>query len=255
MKKMYHSKLYRLAGAFLALMMFFLALPLPVQAAGGIKINITGVKKNQSVTVKGLNFPAKQRFMVRVGPYYTFARSYRIMDYVQSGKGGEIEFTVKLPDNVKEGELVAIRVDSEDGHYAYNAFYNNDKNAPSNPPAATPTPAPTSKPSSSVCQVISTSPSSSKTYPVNADLDAVWEVKNTGTTTWDAGSLDHKYLSGDKIYKFNALYDMPQSVKPGETVTIRVDLKGLQAGTYRMTWGIVSGSTTVCSLPLTLTIK
>ncbi len=231
-----------------------LAFPWSVQAAGGIRINIISVKKNDSVTIEAVNFPANQNFKVRIGPYYTFAKNNQQVATISSGKGGTFQFTVKLSDNLKENDLVAIRLDSS-LHYVYNAFYNNTINAPSVQPTATP--APTSVPAiTGACEVVSVSPVNYTRMGARADFDALWEVKNTSGKTWESNSVDYKYLGGDKFYKRGSIYDLPTSVKSGDTIKIRVDMLAPTAsGYYTTRWGLVSSSATLCNLYLTISVK
>ena len=255
MKNFVSSKLSRATAAFLALTLVLLAFPWPVQAAGGIRINILSVNANKSVTVEALNFPAHEDFKVRVGPYYTFARAYRVMDTINSGSGGNFQFTVNLPDNVAADDLVAIRLDSPSGYYVYNAFYNTNKSASSSSPTATPV-ATQSPVVSGACQVISVSPANWSSFDPRFDFDAVWEVKNTSGKTWDANSVDIKYLGGEKFYKKTSAYDLPKSVKSGNSIKIVVDmLAPSQSGYYSTNWGLVSSSTTLCNLYLSIRVR
>lgn len=209
-------------------------------------IEIIAVDKDKTITVRASNFPANQDFTIRVGPYYTFFRDYVVTGKINSGKGGSFDFNVTLPDGVKGKELVSIRLDSPQGRYAYNAF----KNVSSGTIGVQPTPAPVT----GSCSITSTQPGTS--MATRNDFDAVWTVKNTGTKTWDMSSVDYKYVSGTKLHKYNDRYDMKATVKPGESVEIRVDmLAPTTSGSYTTTWAIVEGSNTLCSLPLTITVK
>jgi hypothetical protein len=103
------------------------------------------------------------------------------------------------------------------------------------------------------CGVISVSPS--RIAP-RADFDAIWTIKNTSEKTWSADAVDYKYISGSKIHKRGEIYDLPQSVKPGETVKIMVDmLAPAAAGTYTANWALTASGSTICSLPITLTVR
>lgn len=245
------SKTYRFFAVLLVLALLVMALPAPVSAAGGIRINIVSVKKNDSVVVEAVNFPANQTWKVRIGPFHTFAKNNVTVDTFTSTAGGTFRFTVKLPSNVSDVSLIAIRLDSDKKHYAYNAFNNVTSEASSDPKPGT-TPVPTT----SVCSLVSVAPLRSVTMPTRYDFDAVWEVKNTSDKNWEASSVDFKYVSGQKTYKYNAVYDLPETVKPGEKITIRVDMLAPdQAGVYTTNWALVNGSTTLCNLPLTITVK
>ena len=210
-------------------------------------IRFLAVKANDSVVVEASDFPANTRIKVRVGPFKTFFRDFVVVDYVNSGATSPFKFTIKLPEVVKGVDMVTVRLDTDGGNYAYNAFKNVDSGTIS------PTATPTAQPTSGSCEILSVTPSRVTT---RADFDAVWTVKNTSGKDWLASSVDYKYISGAKLYKRAAAYDLPQTVKAGETVKIVVDMLGPdQTGSYSTNWALVSGSTTLCNLPMTLTVR
>jgi hypothetical protein len=117
-------------------------------------------------------------------------------------------------------------------------------------PTKTRTPTRTATALSGKCKIVSTSPTNYTAYSGKADIDFVWQIKNTGSKTWDMDSYDYKFVSGNKIYKYNSIYNLPKSVSSGSKVKLTVDVKlPSKAGTYYMKWALVSGSTTICSLP------
>jgi hypothetical protein len=216
--------------------------PVPV-TSGKPYITFAGIKKNEALTVKAYNFPANQSMKVRVGPFNSFFRDYVVVTYVNTGSTGNFEFTINMPDVAKNVDRVTVRLDGS-GRYAYNAFKNE----------TTGTVTPTVPPASAACQIISTSPS--KALPKNADFDAVWTIKNTSTKTWDVSVIDYKYVSGTKINKYADRFDIPQTVKPGETVKIVVDMVAPdKAGLYTTNWALVDGTTNVCNFSLNLRVK
>lgn len=214
--------------------------PVPV-TSGGPRLTILGVKANDSVTVEAQNLPAYTTLSVRVGPYYTFSRDYVYTPSVRTDANGYVKFTISLPDVAKNVSLVTVRVDGG-GRYAYNAFKNVDGG----------TTIPVT--STGACQIVSVTPGSSVT--TRADFDAVWTVKNVSNKTWDGNSVDYKFVSGSKTYKWNSVYDLHQTIKPGETVKVVVDMIApSQAGYYTTNWALVQGGVTLCNLPLSLRVK
>jgi hypothetical protein len=208
-------------------------------------LDIVGVKKNTTITVEAYNLPANTDFKVRVGPFKTFSTDYVVVKTVNSGATGAIRFNLDLPTVVKDVETVTVRMDGS-GRYAYNAFTNADR--------GTVTPQPTTTPAPVTCSVTSVTPTTSQNK--RADFDAVWTVKNTGSVTWDMSSVDYGYLSGTKMYKHNSRYDMTQSVKPGESVKITVDmLAPNQSGLYTTSWALLQSGTNLCTLSLDVRVK
>lgn len=142
-------------------------------------------------------------------------------------------------------------------------------NTPTTTPTSTPTfvfflftptvPSPTPEPSLAggqfACQIDSQKPANNTVYKPGADFDALWQVTNTGTETWDENSADFRYISGDKIHK-TAMYDFGKTVKPGGNVTLGVDMKAPgNPGTYSTTWKIRIGSNQFCTMNLTILVR
>ena len=242
-------KFYRFLTAFVALAMALMALPTSVSAEAGYGLKIISVRKNDSVVVEAVNFPKDQTWKVRIGPFYNFAKQGVVVKTFTSSAGGTFRFTVDLPGVAKDVDLVAIRLDSEQKHYVYNAFRNKDSGSDGTDSKPDPT-------EPSACSLVSVAPTRSTSLPTRYDFDAVWEVKNTSDKTWESSSVDYKYVSGEKIHKFQSIYDLPTTVKSGEKIAIRVDMLAPdKAGTYTTNWALVEGSKTLCSLSLTITVK
>jgi hypothetical protein len=219
----------------------------PTTTYAGPYIEVIAVDANKEITVQAHGFPASQDFKIRVGPYYTFFTDYVVVGTVYSGSGGSFKFNVQLPAVVKDVYLATVRLDSPQKVYAYNAFRN--VNTGSVSPQPTPLPV-----TGTTCTITSTTPTS--TLQFYQDFDAAWTVKNTSSSNWEVSAVDYKYVSGTKMHKYASLYDLSQTVKPGETVKIIVDmLAPSQAGTYSVNWAIVQGSATLCNLPLTVVVK
>jgi hypothetical protein len=208
-------------------------------------LDIVAVKKNASITVEAYNLPANTDFRVRVGPFKTFSTDYVVVKTVNSGSTGAIRFNLDLPTVVKDIQLVTVRMDGS-GRYAFNAFTNADRGTVAPQPANTPAPA--------TCSVTSVAPTAA--LDKRADFDAVWTVKNTSSVTWEMSSVDYGYLSGTKMHKHSSRYDMTQSVKPGESVKITVDMTAPdQSGWYTTSWALLQSSTNLCTLSLDVRVR
>lgn len=91
---------------------------------------ITSVVAGSFVTVQTSNFPAGQTFTVRMGPYGTAAIGGELIGITSSSAGGSITQTYKIPESLAGLSKIAIRMDSPEGYYAYNWFYNTSTSAP-----------------------------------------------------------------------------------------------------------------------------
>lgn len=219
----------------------------------GPYLAILSVKKDQSVTVEARGLPLNTSFKVRVGPFYTFAREYVVTQTVNTGGSSTIVFDVTLPDNVKGDDLIAIRIDGG-GRFAYNAFKNTDAEY-SSPSSSGSSSTSTNKPSGYSCSIISAGPAGSVT-PVKSHFDATWEIKNTGTKTWEVTEVDYKFVSGTKMQAKADRFDLGKTVKPGETVKIIVDMIAPDtAGYYSANWALVQGESTICSFSTSVRTK
>jgi hypothetical protein len=220
--------------------------PTPVISSGTPKpsISIIGVTKNDFVIVRAEDFPANTTFSVRVGPYYSFFRDSVTTGTINSGKGGTFDFRVELPSVVDDVEMVTVRLDGG-GKFAYNAF----KNVTGGTTSVTSTPAS----GSYACSIVSVLPTS--TVKPSEDFDAVWELKNTSSSNWEASAVDYKFISGAALHE-KSIYDLKTTVKPGETIKVIVDMHApTSKGTYSESWSLVQGSKTLCAMSVSMTVK
>ncbi|MCB8928955.1 MAG: hypothetical protein H6652_25400 [Ardenticatenaceae bacterium] len=88
-------------------------------------ISITSVKAGESVTIQTYNYPAGQTFTVRMNAMGTLGAGGTIVGSLDSGAGGSMSATFPIPDGLKANAQIAIRLDSPQGYYSYNWFYNN----------------------------------------------------------------------------------------------------------------------------------
>ncbi len=93
--------------------------------ASGIPIiSITSVVTDSSVTIYGYNFPADQTFTVRMGLYGTFALGGTVVGTKDPSSGSAFTATYAIPSGLAGQAKIAIRLDSPQGYYSYNWFYN-----------------------------------------------------------------------------------------------------------------------------------
>jgi hypothetical protein len=209
-------------------------------------ISILGVQKNTAVTVEADNFLPEQVIKIRMGPYDTFSKDAVEVGTINSGQGGPIKFAALLPAVVKDVEKVTIRLDGSAGEVAYTYFTNATSGT---------IPTFTTTVTSSICQV-TVSPKLGSTLKPGDDFDAAWTVKNTSGKAWEVTTIDYKYLNGTEMQKYAKAYDLKETVPPGATVTLRVDMTApADPGTYSTTWALVQGSTVLCSLPVKIVVK
>ncbi len=89
-------------------------------------ITITGVKADKNATIRTANYPKHDTFDVYMGPYGSYGIGGIKVGTLDSGNGGTMTATFKIPDALKGSSRIAIRLQSAySGYYSYNWFYNN----------------------------------------------------------------------------------------------------------------------------------
>ena len=124
-------------------------------------IFIVDVIRDDTVTIRTANFPKNVEFAVLMNYYGTLGIAGLQVDTVNSGAGGELRWTFKIPDSLKGLQRIAIRLVSySTGYYAYNWFWNYSTIAG----PASPVPAPPLRqlPLATLCRPLSSRHSSSK---------------------------------------------------------------------------------------------
>jgi hypothetical protein len=225
--------------------------PTPTATATATKvpspgISFLGVEKDRAVRVLASRFPPDQVFTVRVGPFNDFFKQNVSVGRVYSDIGGSFEFTIFLPFETLSAEMITVRLDSPQRNYAFNVFKNEDSGSVLydglviNPP---------------LCNV-SVSPEKTQTFAPRESFDAFWTVKNTSKQNWSDEEVDYEWVGGVEMHTYEDLYDIPQTVKPDETIKIGVDMLAPgTAGTYKTQWALVKGRIILCLLPLTVNVK
>lgn len=87
--------------------------------------SITGVVRDDTVTLKIVNLPANDKYTVTMGPYGGYGNNGVVVGTLESGSGGTKTVTFDIPAGLAGASQIAIRLQSPTtGYYAYNWFYN-----------------------------------------------------------------------------------------------------------------------------------
>lgn len=92
--------------------------------------SIQSVNADQTVTILTQNFPAGQTFAVTMGPMGTLGINGYLVTSTYSGAGGSFTATYNIPEQLKGSYQISIRLQSAQGYYSYNWFYNNTTGGP-----------------------------------------------------------------------------------------------------------------------------
>jgi len=105
------------------------------------------------------------------------------------------------------------------------------------------------------CKLLDQDPADGTIINAKADFDAVWEVRNTGSASWDENSIDFAFFNGDKLHE-RAIYDLSKSVNSGGSINLIVDMVAPKAdGKYRTVWSLRHGNDDFCRVTLTIVVK
>jgi hypothetical protein len=131
----------KISAALIIVFTLALGVITPGKAWWGVPvISISAVVSDTSVTITGSGFPADQTFTVRMGAYGTLGIGGIVVGSKQPASGSAFTATYLIPASLAGSQKIAIRLDSPQGYYSFNWFYNNStiSAAPVATPVATP---------------------------------------------------------------------------------------------------------------------
>ena len=86
---------------------------------------VTKVVQDWSVTIQTTTYyPANNSFTVRMGPYGSLGVNGIVVGFTNSGRGGIFTATYIIPNALRGSAKIHIRMDGENGYYAYDWFDN-----------------------------------------------------------------------------------------------------------------------------------
>ncbi|HAD06161.1 MAG TPA: hypothetical protein DCE76_03285 [Anaerolineaceae bacterium] len=194
-------------------------------------VDIVSVTKDNEVKVRTNNFPAGKTFTVRMGEYGTKGVNGTVVGSLDSGSGGKLEATFKIPDGLKGKDRIAIRLEASGGYFAYNWFYNSTGTGTTPPPGTTPTPGYSGIPTFSIKAVVRDGKVtiSAKNFP--ADQTFTVRMGAYGTKGVNGVVVGTKETGSGG--SFEATFDIPESLKGSQRIAIRMDSP---QGFYAYNW-------------------
>ncbi len=204
------------------------AMPSQPGYSGYPTFNILSVVRDEKVTIKTYNLPPNQTFTVRMGAYGSYAKGGPVIGTFDSGSGGTQEQTYTIPDGVKGGYQIAIRMDSNLGYYAFNWFYNQttDGSMPITPPTGY-----LGYPTFSVLAVVrdATVTIQTKNLPPNQ----TFTVRMAGYGTYGLGGPVVATFESGAGGAQQQTYTIPDGFKGSDRIAIRMDSN---LGYYAYNW-------------------
>ena len=182
--------------------------------------SILDVTEDSTVTIRTYDFPADQDFVVTMGKFGTRGVAGYIVTTVNSGTGGSFDLTFNIPAVLYDLDKIAIRLESAQGYYAYDWFYNTDGNVA--PAVVTPTVVPLGAiPTTSIKSVTAGVSVTIMTYDFPPDQTFAVTIGEFGTRgvggTWVADTYSGTGGS------FEETYSIPAGLADREKLSIRLE--------------------------------
>ena len=198
---------------------------------------ITAVVRDQTVAVQTYNLTADTKFSVRMGPYGGLGLGGYYVTSFDSGSGGSKSLEFTIPSELSGSQRIAIRMDGDNGYYAYNWFWNNTYPGSAPVPTSVPgTPKPpgytgypyfyisTVKQNDSVSILPYNFPPNDK-FTVTMNLYGTLGYNGTVVTT----------VTSDSKGKLSSTsFDIPSGLKDEDRIAIR--LQSANSGYYAYNW-------------------
>ncbi len=206
----------RRAARFIALslgVLVFLALLGGTAAQDDVVIptfTIENVVVDGSVTILAQNFPPNQEFVVTMGPGGTLGIGGTPVAITNSGLLGAFSATYPIPPTLVGARQIAIRLESPQGYFSYNWFWNNLAE-----------PAPTPIPTLSIESVVVDETVTIRTHNFPADRTFVLLMGHMGTLGIGGTPVGTFYsgLGGT----MTATFPIPVNLKGLERIAIRAE--------------------------------
>jgi hypothetical protein len=179
-------------------------------------ISVTSVKAGESVTIQTHNLPAGQTFTVRMNKMGTLGVGGTVVGTLDSGAGGSLSATYTIPDGLKGDAQVAIRLDSTQGYYSYNWFYNSSVSTPG---TGTPGPIYTGIPTFKVTSV--TAGESVTIQTNNFPANMTFAVTMGKMYTRGIGGINVGTLNSGAGGTLTATFDIPEALANDARISIR----------------------------------
>ena len=215
-------RLYRFILIAVILILLTLNLPHPVTAAPAraveLSFKVVGVKAKESVTIRTVNFPLRTQFVVLMDVIGRQGIGGQQVGEFNSADGGAIEKTFNIPASLRSEIIMALRIESSDGYYAYNWFFNeNMAYKPANPEKVKPELAFSDIQKNTSVHV------SGQNLPANT----TFSVRVGPYYTFYRDYVFTQDVVSDSAGKLDLNLDLPKNVKDSDYIMLRLDGAGV----------------------------
>lgn len=106
------------------------------------------------------------------------------------------------------------------------------------------------------CMVMDQKPTNWTRVKPDTLIYATWSVKNMGALEWKPGHVMIDHESGEKIFAYKSVQDIPYQIKPGETKDIVIVLRAPKnGGDYHTTFILERGGEPFCRLIIGISVR
>lgn len=220
----------KITAALIIVFVLALGVVTPGKAWGVPVISISAVVSDTSVTITGSGFPTDQTFTARMGAYGTLGIGGVVVGSKEPASGSAFTATYLIPASLTGAQKIAIRLDSPQGYYSYNWFYNNSTAAAS-VPAGSPAPAYTGTPTFTIASVVGGSLVTvlTKDFPAGQTFTVRMGAYGTAAIGGEVIGITSSSLGG----AFNQTYKIPADLAGLSKIAIRMDSP---EGYYAYNW-------------------
>ncbi len=194
--------------------------------------SILSVDKDVSVTILTNNFPAKDKFTVRMGLMGTRGVGGVEVDKIKTGSGGSFKATFPIPTSLKGERQIAIRLESPtSGFFAFNWFYNKNSNGGTGSTGGSTTPI-TTIPTFSIASVVKNTSVTinASNFPASTKFDVLMNYMGTR----GVGGIVVDTIDSGAGGSFTATFNIPATLKGQFQIAIR--LQGTKTGFFAYNW-------------------
>jgi hypothetical protein len=126
-------------------------------------------------------------------------------------------------------------------------------------PPPPPTDVSTTPPPANQCVLVSQTPADGTTFPPSTGFGMTWVLQNTSATAWEQNKVDLVFvgaLNGQRLHQNYDLYDITQTVQPGQNYTVAGGLiTPAQPGQYGEAWALMQEQTTLCTFWVLINVQ